>query len=125
MFDKDPQVKEILKNATPQDIKNGVIEKTLRRLHPDIRSKLDEVKRNIIMEYRQKLRKAKMDDKVPDDLYKFQDEDLKHLLKEVNLYNINSKQALLVVSMGNLVLFWVFVKEYLQTSSTCEHYLAL
>lgn len=82
VFEKDPKVKEILKNATPQDIKNGVIEKTLRRLHPDIRSKLDEVKRNIIMEYRQKLRKAKMDDKVPDDLYKFQDEDLKHLLKE-------------------------------------------
>ena len=125
MFDKDPQVKEILKNATPQDIKNGVIEKTLRRLHPDIRSKLDEVKRNIIMEYRQKLRKAKMDDKVPDDLYKFQDEDLKHLLKEVNFCNINSKQALLVLSMGNLVLFWVFVKEYLQTSTTCEYYLAL
>lgn len=82
VFEKDPKVKEILKNATPQDIKNGVVEKTLRRLHPDIRSKLDEVKRNIIMEYRQKLRRAKMDDKVPDDLYKFQDEDLKHLLKE-------------------------------------------
>ena len=87
VFDKDPKVKEILKNATPQDIKNGVVEKTLRRLHPDIRSKLDEVKRNIIMEYRQKLRRAKMDDKVPDDLYKFQDEDLKHLLKEVKLLN--------------------------------------
>jgi len=82
VFNNDPKIKEILKSATPEDIKNGIIEKTLRRIHPDIRSKLDEVKRNIIMEYRQKLRKAKMDDKVPDELYKFSDDDLKHLLKE-------------------------------------------
>jgi len=82
VFDSDPKVKEILKNATPEDIKNGIIEKTLRRIHPDIRSKLDEVKRNIIMDYRHKLRKAKMDDNVPDELYKFQHDDLKHLLNE-------------------------------------------
>lgn len=78
----DEKTREILKNATPEDIKNGLIEKTLRKIHPDIRSKLDEVKRGIIMEYRQKLRRAKMDDKVPEELHKFQDDDLKHLLKE-------------------------------------------
>ena len=73
-----------MKNATPEDIEKGLVEKTLRKLHPDIRSKLDEIKRNIIYEYKQKLRKAKMDDKVPDDLYKFQDADLKHLIKEAS-----------------------------------------
>ena len=52
MFNNDPKIKDVLKNASPEEIKNGIVEKTLRRIHPDIRSKLDEVKRNIIMEYR-------------------------------------------------------------------------
>ena len=37
----DEKTREILKNATPEDIKNGLIEKTLRKIHPDIRSKLE------------------------------------------------------------------------------------
>ena len=80
---KDDKTKEILKNATPEQMEKGLIEKTLRKLHPDIRSKLDEIKRNIINEYKQKLRKAKMDDKIPDEMYQFQDADLIHLIKEV------------------------------------------
>lgn len=51
--------------------------------NPDIRTKLDEVKRSIISEYKQKLKKAKLDDNIPKELYKFSDDDLKHLLKEV------------------------------------------
>jgi len=68
--------------ATSADIKNGIVERTLSRIHPDIRTKLDEVKRSIISEYKQKLKKAKLDDNIPKDLYKFSDDDLKHLLKE-------------------------------------------
>ena len=40
-------------------------------------------------EYRNKLRRMKMDDKVPDDIYKFSDDDLKHLLREVDSFLVS------------------------------------
>jgi len=82
VFKNDEKIKTILMGATSADIKNGIVERTLSRIHPDIRTKLDEVKRSIISEYKQKLKKAKLDDNIPKDLYKFSDDDLKHLLKE-------------------------------------------
>jgi len=82
VFKNDEKIKSILMGATSADIKNGIVERTLSRIHPDIRTKLDEVKRSIISEYKQKLKKAKLDDNIPKDLYKFSDDDLKHLLKE-------------------------------------------
>lgn len=82
VFKNDEKIKSILMGATSADIKNGIVERTLSRIHPDIRTKLDEVKRSIISEYKQKLKKAKLDDNIPKELYKFSDDDLKHLLKE-------------------------------------------
>lgn len=82
VFKNDDKIKSVLMGASSADIKNGIVERTLSRLHPDIRTKLDEVKRSIISEYKQKLKKAKLDDTIPKELYKFSDDDLKHLLKE-------------------------------------------